>query len=77
MYDRNGKLEVVHTIDMNLKDVRRVGFQLGYGVYTGICAGIFMMNIAKGVLKAAKHWSKKKAISVEVTPDEDEEETKS
>lgn len=68
-----GRTEVIHTINMSIKDVRRIGFNLGYGIYTGIAAGIFVINICKGVAKAAKNWSKKKAISVEVTPDEEEE----
>ena len=43
------------------KELRRIGFNLGYGATTGVFSAIFMIHLGLGVVKALKRHADKKA----------------
>ncbi len=68
------KVERVETkIMATPKNVRRIGFNLGYGVTQGVFAAMFMSHVALGFLKAVrKRMEKKVGLEIKVENDDDD-----
>lgn len=58
-------------IAIDLKEVRKMGYELGYGVTMGVASAVFVINLGIGVVKALKRRADKKAGSKEETKTED------
>lgn len=55
------------------KEVRKFGFDIGYGIAQGVFAAAFVTHLSIGFIKAVKKRMEKKiGVSVEVKPDEDD-----
>lgn len=62
-----------YSIRLTSKQVRRLGFDLGYGITQGVFAAAFMTHVALGFVKAVrKHVEKKTGFEVKVEPDTEE-----
>ena len=48
------------TFKVTSKEIRKLGFDLGYGVTTGVFSAMFMVHLTLGMLKAIKRHTEKK-----------------
>lgn len=63
---------IITNTSINMKELRRAGYNFGYGITQGIFMAIVSINIARGALKAIKNIAEKKTgFKIEVEPDEE------
>ena len=58
------------TIEMTAKQIKKLGYELGYSMTMGTFSAIFMVNLAIGIFKAIERHADKKVKAAEEVKEE-------